>query len=79
MAVIKIPTNFNIDLEFEVPEFFRRILALFIDTILLIIYYKISVALLTSIAGTMNTRSEENWMNLYWGRSFFIIFRWRSC
>ena len=33
MAVIKIPTNFNIDLEFEVPEFFRRILALVIDTV----------------------------------------------
>jgi uncharacterized RDD family membrane protein YckC len=73
MAVIKIPTNFNIDLEFEVPEFFRRILALFIDTILLIIYYKISVALLTSIAGSMNSRSEENWMNLHWASLFIIL------
>lgn len=73
MAVIKIPTNFNIDLEFEVPEFFRRILALFIDTILLIFYYKISVAVLTSIAQNMDNRLQENWMNLHWASIFAIL------
>ncbi len=31
MSVVRIPTNFNIELEFEVPEFYRRFVALLID------------------------------------------------
>ncbi len=73
MAVIKIPTNFNIDLEFEVPEFFRRIMSLIIDTILLFFYFKISVAILETIANNMNGRSEENWLNLHWASIFLIM------
>ncbi|SRR6266487_723615 len=38
MAVLKLPTTFNIDLEFEVPEFHRRMFAWIIDLILQIFY-----------------------------------------
>ena len=31
MAAIKVPTSFNIDVEFEIPEFYRRLVALLID------------------------------------------------
>ena len=31
MSTIRIPTSFNIDLEFEIPEFHRRLLAWIID------------------------------------------------
>ena len=41
MAVIKVPTSFNIDVEFEVPEFYRRLLALIIDMVLEFIYVRI--------------------------------------
>ena len=34
MAVIKVPTNFNIELEFEIPEFYRRFIALLFDMII---------------------------------------------
>jgi len=38
MAVLKLPTTFNIDLEFEVPEFHRRMFAWIIDLILQVFY-----------------------------------------
>ncbi len=38
MAVIKVPTSFNIDVEFEIPEFYRRLIALLIDWTLIILY-----------------------------------------
>ena len=38
MPIIKIQTNFNIDLEFEAPEFPRRLGAWFIDLFIQIFY-----------------------------------------
>ncbi len=38
MPVIQIATPFNIDIEFELAEFYKRLLAYFIDFLLLIIY-----------------------------------------
>lgn len=38
MGVIKVPTSFNIDLEFEVPEFHRRLMAWVIDLFIQIFY-----------------------------------------
>jgi uncharacterized RDD family membrane protein YckC len=73
MAVIKIPTNFNIDLEFEVPEFFRRILALVIDTVILILYFKISLAVLVSMASNMDDGIADNLQNLHWTYIFMVM------
>ena len=42
MAVIKVPTNFNIDVEFEIPEFYRRFLSLLIDVLLEYFYLRIA-------------------------------------
>lgn len=72
MAVIKIPTNFNIDLEFEVPEFFRRILALVIDTVILFLYFKIAYAVLESMAMN-NEKSSDFWENLNWLYIFIVL------
>jgi len=49
MAVIKVPTNFNIEVDFEVPEFYRRLLSLAIDTLFLFFYYKIAIEILIAI------------------------------
>ena len=49
MGVIKVPTNFNIDLEFEIPEFYRRMIALFIDMIVQYFYLRIAAEIYTSI------------------------------
>lgn len=49
MPAIKVPTTFNIELEFEVPEFYRRLLALLIDGIILRIYLFIAETLIYSV------------------------------
>jgi len=49
MATIKIPTSFNIDVEFEIPEFYRRMLALLIDMLIEFFYLKIANEIYSSI------------------------------
>jgi len=66
MSVIKVPTNFNIDLEFEVPEFYRRLVALLIDFLLLFFYFKIATEILESIQGSMDIWSINDGYNMHW-------------
>ena len=54
MAVIKIPTSFNIDLEFQVPEFYKRFLALLIDIVLEYFYIRLAIKFLESSTGGMS-------------------------
>lgn len=42
MGAIKVPTNFNIELDFEVPEFYKRLLSLLIDVIIQYFYLRIA-------------------------------------
>jgi uncharacterized RDD family membrane protein YckC len=50
MSAIKIPTNFNIDLEFEIPEFYRRLVSLLIDVVIEYFYLRIASEIYKSIA-----------------------------
>ncbi len=50
MAVIKVPTNFNIDVEFEIPEFYRRLISLLIDVVIEYFYLRIAMEIFKSIA-----------------------------
>ena len=50
MAAIKVPTSFNIDVEFEIPEFYRRLIALLIDILINYFYLRIAVEIYKSIA-----------------------------
>ena len=45
MAVLRLPTSFNIDLEFEVPEFHRRMFAWLIDLVIQVFYLIIAFRL----------------------------------
>lgn len=49
MAVIKVPTNFNIDVEFQIPEFYRRLISLVIDIIIEYVYLRIAVEVFSGI------------------------------
>ena len=46
MSVIKVPTSFNIDVEFEIPEFYRRLIALLIDILVQYCYLRIAIEIL---------------------------------
>ncbi|HMK26194.1 MAG TPA: RDD family protein, partial [Chitinophagaceae bacterium] len=49
MAAIKVPTNFNIELDFEIPEFYRRMIALLIDMLIQYFYLRIAGEIYDSI------------------------------
>ncbi|MGZ5219396.1 MAG: RDD family protein [Chitinophagaceae bacterium] len=49
MAAIKVPTSFNIDVEFEIPEFYRRLIALLIDILINYFYLRIAIEFYRSI------------------------------
>ena len=49
MAVIKVPTSFNIDVEFEIPEFYRRLVSLLIDVVIEYFYLRIAGEIFQSI------------------------------
>jgi uncharacterized RDD family membrane protein YckC len=52
MSVIRVPTTFNIDLEFEIPEFHRRMFAWMIDVLIQIFYLLIAFKIFRGVVGT---------------------------
>ena len=72
MSAIKVPTTFNIDLEFEIPEFHRRLFAWIVDVIIQVIYYKIALELLSRSISAHDLFSEDAQYNL-WGLYMMII------
>jgi uncharacterized RDD family membrane protein YckC len=72
MSVIKVPTNFNIELEFEIPEFYRRLIALLIDFVILFFYSKLADQVLYSVAGHMDSDNLDDRYNYNW---LFMLIR----
>lgn len=64
MGVIKVPTSFNIDVEFEVPEFYRRLIALLIDVLIEFFYYKIAMAIFSEIVRNTSFSDMDSYYNL---------------
>ena len=58
MSVIRIMTNFNIELEFPAASFLRRLAAWVIDIIILFIYTRVSIEIIDSVARNMNEQME---------------------
>jgi uncharacterized RDD family membrane protein YckC len=65
MAELKVTTSFNIDLEFEIPEFHRRLFAWLIDLLLQYIYLRVAVEMFQSSSRSDDFFSEDSWAN-YW-------------
>lgn len=63
MAILKVPTSFNIDVEFEIPEFYRRLLSLIIDMLIEYFYLRIAFEILRSIAQSSNFSNEDTLYN----------------
>jgi len=61
MAVIKVPTNFNIDVEFEIPEFYRRLISLLIDVIIEYFYLRIASEIYNSIRASSGSSSDSGY------------------
>lgn len=72
MSVIRVPTTFNIDLEFEIPEFHRRLFAWFIDVFIQIIYYIAARNVLEKSISSHDLLSKDTPYNV-WGLYMMII------
>ena len=55
MSIIQIPTNFNIDIEFEIAEFHKRLLAYLIDLTIMILYL---VGMLYVLVGSLQIKED---------------------
>ncbi len=64
MSVIKIPTSFNIDVEFEIPEFYRRLISLFIDMVIQFCYMRVAFEIFRSIASSATFADRDGAYNL---------------
>jgi uncharacterized RDD family membrane protein YckC len=73
MATIKVPTTFNIDVEFEIPEFYRRLVALLIDLLIQFFYFRIAIYIFISIVRNSDFSSEDTWYDLWWMRYVFFL------
>ncbi|MFZ9387085.1 MAG: RDD family protein [Chitinophagaceae bacterium] len=73
MGAIKVPTNFNIELEFEVPEFYRRLAALLIDVILQYFYLRIAGEIYVSIQGNMDHFDSDSGYNMWSVRWLLLL------
>jgi uncharacterized RDD family membrane protein YckC len=64
MPAIKVPTSFNIDVEFEIPEFYRRLIALLIDILVEYFYLRIAIEFYKSIANGSDFLDADTSYNL---------------
>ena len=61
MAAIKVTTNFNIDVEFEIPEFYRRFISLLIDLVVEYIYVRIAAEIFRNILMNSSMDSDSQY------------------
>jgi uncharacterized RDD family membrane protein YckC len=73
MGAIKVPTNFNIELEFEVPEFYRRLVALLIDVLLQYFYLRIAGEIFISIQGNADPFDRDTGYDLWSVRWLLLL------
>jgi uncharacterized RDD family membrane protein YckC len=64
MAVIRVPTNFNIDVEFEIPEFYRRLISLLIDVLIEYFYLRIANEIYMGIVSSSYDGDPDSGYNM---------------
>jgi uncharacterized RDD family membrane protein YckC len=72
MAVLKVPTNFNIDVEFEIPEFYRRLISLLIDVVIQYFYLRIASEIYQSILASNNWGLDNDYDMAAWALILFF-------
>jgi uncharacterized RDD family membrane protein YckC len=72
MGAIKVPTNFNIELDFEVPEFYRRLIALLIDMLIQYFYLRIAGEIFDSIQRNRDYFDNDSGHNM-WAVNWLLL------
>lgn len=73
MSIVRIPTNFNIDLEFEIPEFYRRFFALIIDLVVIYLYLIIAGAIMRNLYSGNHSYSDNDLYDYSFLRLIFMV------
>ncbi|MDQ6610019.1 MAG: RDD family protein [Bacteroidota bacterium] len=71
MSTVCIATNFNIDIEFTAPPFYRRLVAWIIDMVVLICYVLIATRLLRWLSIEMRSADDAN--GVMWAVSMLLM------
>jgi uncharacterized RDD family membrane protein YckC len=71
MSIVRVPTSFNIDLEFEMAEFHRRLFAWLIDVIIVLIYFFLMLAIFAS--SLEDNYSRDSSMTAYAGWLLILL------
>lgn len=66
MASIRVTTSFNIDLDFTAASFHRRLLAWFLDVVILFFYYLAVYKILSSFPGRNSPDDMERLDAIFW-------------
>lgn len=66
MPVVRVPTNFNIDVDFQIPEFYKRLLSLFIDYAIVIIFASVMSSMVDYFFTPYS--SSDAWYNWRFGK-----------
>ena len=72
MAAIKVTTNFNIDVEFEIPEFYRRLISLLIDVVVEYVYLRIASEIYRNILLNSNLDRDSQYDLQAYGLLLFL-------
>jgi uncharacterized RDD family membrane protein YckC len=67
MAAIRVPTSFNIDVEFEIPEFYKRLISLVIDMVIEFFYLRIAGEIFKSIQQNSSWSEDARYDMQAWG------------
>ena len=73
MATLKVLTSFNIEVEFEIPEFYRRLLALLIDLVIQFLYFVIAGRIFSLIVGSTRFWDDDALRNLAAWRLLLLV------
>ena len=65
MSIVRIATNFNIDIEFTAPPFYRRLFAWVIDIVVQVFYLVVALRLLNSVQRTFFSRDSDGSMKMW--------------
>jgi uncharacterized RDD family membrane protein YckC len=75
MSIVRIATNFNLDIEFTAPPFYRRLFAWALDIIIQVFYLIVAIRMLNWVARVFFARHSDGSMKM-WAVSllFFLPF-----
>src|SRR5829696_3863260 len=71
MSIVRVATNFNIDIEFTAPPFYRRLLAWVLDIVVLIFYIVVASNFRQWVEGQLPLSDDYNVVR--WAMSLLLI------